>query len=70
MVARLGADIYNETAMLKEFLEGGGDMHSLCAKMVYYEDLKDVEVKDVKKLRPDLRHDVKPIEFKKAGLLI
>lgn len=56
--------------MLKEFLEGGGDMHSLCAKMVYYEDLKDVEVKDVKKLRPDLRHDVKPIEFKKAGLLI
>jgi len=70
VVARLGADIYNETAMLKEFLEGGGDMHSLCAKMVYYEDLKDVEVKDVKKLRPDLRHDVKPIEFKKAGLLI
>ena len=61
--SRLGADIYNEKEMLKEFLEGSGDMHSLCAKMVFTEELKDINVKDVKHLRPDLRHDVKPIEF-------
>lgn len=39
-------------------------MHSLCAKLVFHEELKDIDVKDVKKLRPDLRKKVKPIEFK------
>lgn len=38
-------------------------MHSLCAKLVFHEELKDIDVKDVKKLRPDLRKKVKPIEF-------
>ena len=61
--SRLGADIYNETEMLKEFLEGSGDMHSLCAKLVFHEELKDVPVKDIAKVRPDLRSKVKPIEF-------
>lgn len=61
--SRLGADIYNEKAMLDEFLHGSGDMHSLCAKMVFHEELKDVEVKDIKKKRPDLRTKVKSIEF-------
>lgn len=61
--SRLGADIYNEKAMQNEFLHGSGDMHALCAKMVFYEELKDIDVKDVKKLRPDLRSKVKPIEF-------
>lgn len=70
--SRLGADIYNEHEMLREFLEGSGDMHSLCAKLVYKEELKDIDVKDVKKLRPDLRNAVKPIEFKflMTGLLV
>lgn len=61
--SRLGADIYNEKSMLNEFLHGSGDMHSLCAKMVFHEELKDVEIKDIKKLRPDLRSKVKSIEL-------
>ena len=63
--SRLGADIYQEKEMLKEFLEGSGDMHSLCAKMVFAEELKNVEVKDIKKVRPDLRKKVKSVEFAK-----
>ena len=66
--SRLGADIYQEPTMLKEFLEGSGDMHSLCAKMVFAEELKDVEIKDIKKVRPDLRKKVKSVEFN-CGLL-
>lgn len=61
--SRLGADIYQEKSMINEFLYGSGDMHSLCAKMVFHEELKDVDVKDIKKKRPDLRKKVKPIEF-------
>lgn len=61
--SRLGADIYNEPEMLREFLEGSGDIHSLCAKMVFREELADVNVKDIAKVRPDLRKKVKPIEF-------
>lgn len=66
--SRLGADIYQEPAMLEEFLHGSGDMHSLCAKMVFSEELKDVEIKDIKKTRPDLRKKVKAVEFN-CGLL-
>ena len=61
--SRLGADIYQEPSMIKEFLYGSGDMHSLCAKMVFHEELKDIDVTDVKHKRPDLRKKVKPIEF-------
>lgn len=61
--SRLGADIYNEKSMQDEFLYGSGDIHSLCAKMVFHEELKDIDVKDVKHKRPDLRKLVKPIEF-------
>jgi DNA polymerase I-like protein with 3'-5' exonuclease and polymerase domains len=63
--SRLGADIYNEQAMLDEFLHGGGDMHSLCAKMVFSKELEGIEVKDVKHERPDLRKKVKSVEFAK-----
>lgn len=63
MESRLGADIYNEKEMLEEFLHRSGDMHSLCAKLVFHEELKDVEIKDIKKVRPDLRKRVKAIEF-------
>ena len=61
--SRLGADIYNEPEMLEEFLHRSGDMHSLCAKLVFHEELKDVAIEDIKILRPDLRKKVKPIEF-------
>ena len=63
--SRLGADIYQEHSMLNEFLNGSGDMHSLCAKMVFAEELKDVEIKDIKRVRPDLRKKVKSVEFAK-----
>lgn len=66
--SRLGADIYQEQAMLDEFLQGSGDMHSLCAKMVFADELKNVAVKDIKKVRPDLRKKVKAVEFN-CGLL-
>lgn len=63
--SRLGADIYQEHEMLKEFIQGSGDMHSLCAKMVFKEELKDIDVKDIKAKRPDLRKRVKSVEFSK-----
>ena len=62
--SRLGADIYNEQSMLKEFLEGSGDMHSLCAYMVYKDEIpRDTPIKDIKKKYAHLRKAVKPIEF-------
>ena len=62
--SRLGADIYNEKSMLDEFLHGSGDMHSLCAYMVYKNEIpRDTPIKDIKKLYPDLRKHVKPIEL-------
>ena len=60
--SRLGGDIYQEHAIINEFLYGSGDMHSLVAKMVFPE-LKDVPVKDIKKKYPELRKRAKPIEF-------
>ena len=61
--SRLGADIYQEKSMIDEFLHGSGDMHSLCAYMVYKEIPRDTPIKDIKTLYPHLRKAVKPIEF-------
>ena len=61
--SRLGADIYNEPAMINEYLYGSGDMHSLVAKACFPEELEGIEVKDIKKLRPDLRKKAKGPEF-------
>jgi DNA polymerase I-like protein with 3'-5' exonuclease and polymerase domains len=63
MESRLGANIYNEPAMIKEFLEGTGDLHSLTAKACFPKELEGIEVKDIKRLRPDLRDRAKPVEF-------
>lgn len=63
MEARIGAEVYNEKTLLDEFLYGSGDSHAAYAKVVFAEELKDIEVKDIKKLRPDLRDSVKSIEF-------
>lgn len=63
MEARAGAEIYNEKVLLDEFLYGSGDTHSAYAKVVFADELKDIEVKDIKKLRPDLRNAVKSVEF-------
>ena len=63
MEARIGADVYNEHKLLDEFLYGSGDTHAAYAKAVFVDELKNIETKDVKKLRPDLRSKVKSIEF-------
>lgn len=63
MEARAGAEVYNEKILLDEFLYGSGDTHAAYAKVVFSEELKDVEVKDIKRLRPDLRNKVKSVEF-------
>ncbi len=63
--SRLGADIYNDKAMINEFLHGSGDMHSLCASMVFKKELEGIPVKEIKKKRPDLRSKVKSVEFAK-----
>lgn len=68
--SRLGADIYNEKSMIDEFLTGSGDIHSLCAFKVYKDIIpRDTSIKDIKKLFPHQRKEVKSIEFVR-GLLI
>lgn len=61
--SRLGADIYNEPAMINEYLYGSGDIHSLVAKACFPKELEGIEVKDIKSLRPDLRKKAKGPEF-------
>lgn len=62
--SRLGADIYQEKSMIEEFLYGSGDMHSLCAYMVYTDIIpRDTPIKDIRKLYPHQRKEVKSIEF-------
>lgn len=56
------ANIAKDEAMLDLF-RNKGDLHSLVAKMVYPEELKNIDVKDVKRLRPDLRKAAKAPEF-------
>lgn len=55
------ANIARDEAMLDIF-RNKGDLHSLVAKMVYPEELRNIDVKDVKKLRPDLRKAAKAPE--------
>lgn len=57
------ANIARDKAMIDLFTNGCGDLHSLVAKMVYPEELKDIPVELVKKLRPDLRKKAKAPEF-------
>lgn len=63
MEARAGAEVYNEKMLLDEFLYRSGDTHAVYAKVVFAEELKDVDVSEVKEKRPDLRNAVKPVEF-------
>ena len=60
--ARLSADIYQDKALLDIFLKGI-DSHSMYAKIFFKEELKDIEIHDIKKLRPDLRQKAKGPEF-------
>ena len=61
--SRLGADIYNEQSMIDEYLHGSGDIHSLTAKHCFPVELANINVKDIKEKRPDLRKIAKPVEF-------
>lgn len=59
---RVQGDIYQDEAILKMYREGI-DGHSMYAKIFFKEELKDIDVHDVKKLRPDLRTKAKGPEF-------
>ena len=63
--SRLGADIYQDEAMIEEYLYGSGDIHSLVAKACFPEELEGIPIKDIKKKRPDLRQKAKAPEFAK-----
>ena len=60
--SRISADVWNEASLLNAF-EEGIDTHNLYAKMCFPEELKDIDVKNVKKERPDLRQAAKSAEF-------
>lgn len=62
MEARLAGDIYNDQAVKDIFLKGI-DSHSMYAKIFFKNELKDIDVNDIKKLRPDLRNKAKGPEF-------
>lgn len=59
---RVQGDIYQDEAILKMYREGI-DGHSMYAKIFFKEELEGIDVKDVKKLRPDLRSKAKGPEF-------
>jgi len=60
--SRVQADVWNEKSLLDSFAQGI-DTHNLYAKLCFPEELKDIDVKDVKKKRPDLRQAAKSAEF-------
>lgn len=57
------ASIANDKAVIKELIEGSGDIHSLTAYMSYKEIPRDTPIKDIKKLYHNLRQEAKGIEF-------
>ena len=63
--SRVSANVWNEKSLLDAF-EQGIDTHNLYAKIFFPKELKDVDVKDVKKVRPDLRQNAKNLEFEAA----
>ena len=60
--SRVQADVWNEKSLLDAF-KNGIDTHNLYAKLCFPEELKDVDVRDVKAVRPDLRQAAKSAEF-------
>ena len=66
---RVQGDIYQDEAILKMYREGI-DGHSMYAKIFFKDELKDIDVHDVKKLRPDLRTKAKSPEFEKKVIKI
>ena len=60
--ARLAGDIYNDQA-IKDIFLNDIDSHSMYAKIFFKKELEGIDVKDIKKLRPDLRQKAKGPEF-------
>lgn len=60
--SRVQADVWNEKSLLDAFMHGI-DTHNLYAKLCFPEELKDIDVKDVKKFHPELRQKAKSAEF-------
>lgn len=60
--SRVQADVWNEPQLLDSFANGI-DTHNMYAKLCFPEELKDIDVRDVKKMRPDLRDLAKKAEF-------
>lgn len=60
--SRVQAAVWEEKTLLDAF-EHGIDTHNLYAKLCFPEELKDVDVRDVKKLHPELRQKAKSAEF-------
>lgn len=50
------ASIANDPLMLKELNEGGGDIHSLVASLVFQEELKGVPLKDISRVSKENAH--------------
>lgn len=63
--SRVSANVWNESSLLDAFKKGI-DTHNLYAKIFFPEELKDIDVKDVKAKRPDLRQSAKYLEFEAA----
>lgn len=60
--SRLLASLSGDKEMIEEFLHGGGDMHSLTAKMIYPE-LRNKTTAEIKKNYKHLRQEAKGPEF-------
>lgn len=58
------ANFCKDSNLLKFYDDNLGDMHSYVAKLCFPEELQDVTLKEVKKVRPDLRQKAKA-----AGLI-
>lgn len=64
--SRLGADVYNDEEMKKEFTERTGDTHAMFAWAVFKEECEKcgcTSALDVKKKAPQWRNAVKAVEF-------
>lgn len=60
--SRVQGDVWNEEKLLESFRQGI-DTHNVYAKLCFPDELKNVDVRDVKKVRPDLRDKAKSAEF-------
>ena len=57
---RLAADIYDDQAMIDEYLHGSGDIHSLVCKLIHPE-FKDLTTAEIKKNHKAERQAAKPV---------